>query len=157
MASRLIDYYPELELSGPESSTPWHAEDAEIGFGARLLAARSSGELAATMAELVRAVGGGALAPPLSQALYRAACAVFPLHAREAKLKAARLFGLELEGLSPEDKEFELALHFTRFAIDAVRNALAAPGDDATARVQSGLAQSARRHAPGLLRHGAGG
>lgn len=157
MASRLIDYYPELELSGPESSVSWHAEDAEIGFGARLLAARNGSELAAIMAELVRAAGGADLSLPLSQALYRTACAVFPLHAREAKLKAARLFGLELEGLSPEDKEFELALHFTRFAIDAVRNALAAPGEDASARVQSGLVQSARRQAPGLLRHGAGG
>ncbi|WP_183441881.1 hypothetical protein [Pseudoduganella violacea] len=88
------------------------------------------------------------------QALYPAAAAVFPLRARDAKLKAARLFGLELEGLSPEDKEFELALHFTRFALDTARNALAAPGDDAAARVRSGLMQSARRHAPGLLRHG---
>ncbi|UTY59789.1 hypothetical protein [Massilia sp. erpn] len=154
MASRLIDYYPELELSGPENGASWRAEDAEIGFGARLLAARSGSEIAATLAELARMVGGGALVQPLSQALYPAAAAVFPLRASDAKLKAARLFGLELEGLSPEDKEFELALHFTRFAFDTVRNALAAPGDDAAARVRSGLMQSARRHAPGLLRHG---
>ena len=66
----------------------------------------------------------------------RAAKSILPLHraggplidalgSGGAKLctRAARIFGLELEGLSPDDKEFELAQHFIRFAADAVRHA----------------------------------
>jgi len=35
--------------------------------------------------------------------------------------RAARILGLELEGLSPEDKEFEIARRFVRMSGDAVR------------------------------------
>jgi hypothetical protein len=66
---------------------------------------------------------------------------------------AGRIFGLELEGLSPEDKEFEVAKSFVRFAGDAVRNALAAPPSAPPRAVaQSAAIQAARRYAPGLLR-----
>jgi hypothetical protein len=69
---------------------------------------------------------------------------------------AGRIFGLELEGLSPEDKEFEVAKSFVRFAGDAVRNAVAAPPSAPPQAVaQSAAIQAARRYAPGLLRGGA--
>jgi len=71
--------------------------------------------------------------------------------------KAGRIFGLELEGLSPEDKEFEVAKRFVRFAGAAVKNALSTPitaGPRAVAKMA--IVQAAQRHAPGLLRVGLG-
>src|SRR5262245_9427640 len=46
---------------------------------------------------------------------------------------AGRYFGLELEGLSPEDQEFEAAKAFVRFAGEAVKNAAVAPSTAAPA------------------------
>ena len=40
---------------------------------------------------------------------------------------AGRIFGLELEGLTSEDQEFEVARQFVRFAGSAVQNAAQAP------------------------------
>jgi hypothetical protein len=75
--------------------------------------------------------------------------------ARVAKA-AGNLFGLELEGLSAEDREFELARGFVRFASAAARNAAAAPqGAPPAAVAKAAAASAARQHAPGLLGPGA--
>jgi hypothetical protein len=66
---------------------------------------------------------------------------------------AGRAFGLELEGLSAEDAEFEVARRYVRFASAASRRAANAPS---TARPQAAAraaaVAAARRHAPGLVR-----
>jgi hypothetical protein len=70
---------------------------------------------------------------------------------------AGRLFGLELEGLSPEDSEFEVSKQFVRFAGATVKNAL--QGDPSAARsktVQQAAWKAARAHAPGLMNVAAG-
>jgi hypothetical protein len=64
---------------------------------------------------------------------------------------AGNLFELELEGLSQEDREFEAAKQFVRFASEAVKNAASAPGGNPVAIARSALAAAAQRHAPGLL------
>jgi hypothetical protein len=64
--------------------------------------------------------------------------------------EAGRAFGLELEGLSPEDKEFALARQFVRFASEAVRTASRLKGEP-RAVAHSALRRAARRFAPGLL------
>ena len=65
---------------------------------------------------------------------------------------AADLFGLELEGLSSEDREFEVARSFVRFADAACRNAASAPPNAPPQAVaQAALTAAARQHAPGLL------
>jgi hypothetical protein len=65
---------------------------------------------------------------------------------------AGQTLGLELEGLSPEDKEFEAARQFVRFAGDTVKNALQAPPTANPAAVaNAAAAEAARIHAPGLL------
>ncbi len=67
--------------------------------------------------------------------------------------RAATLFGIELEGLSPEDQEFQAARRFVRFATDAARQALALERRIGPARAaRAGAAAAARRYAPGLLR-----
>lgn len=74
---------------------------------------------------------------------------------------ASSMFEMELEGLSNEDREFEVARRFVRFASDATRRAssAAAAGAPPRAAVGSALKQAAYNHAPGLLRkrRGAGG
>ncbi|MBJ7309181.1 hypothetical protein H7U20_03080, partial [Rugamonas sp. CCM 8940] len=75
----------------------------------------------------------------------------------DLKSRAARVFGIELEGLSPEDKEFEVAQRFVRFACDAARGALGGAGATSEAATQAALWRAARRHAPGLLRCAAPG
>jgi hypothetical protein len=179
MDRRLLDYIPEMEA--PEHAArrlpdgrPIDA-DAEMAFGADLLEVRDRTGLEALLADLVARVGAPGRAvfdTPLGRTLVavlgRAAQPLFPLVAgpvanafdplrgADLKTRAARLFGLELEGLSPEDKEFELARHFIRFAADAIGNATeAGAGGDPHARVQAALMQAARRHAPGLLCHAA--
>jgi uncharacterized protein (DUF697 family) len=66
---------------------------------------------------------------------------------------AGDLLGLELEGLSPEDREFEVARQFVRFASATVKNAAAAPPTQPpSVAARSAVASAARRHAPGLIR-----
>ena len=66
--------------------------------------------------------------------------------------RATRLFGLELEGLSPEDKEFELAKSLVRLVGDAVRHATRLPPMASPLRLaMRAVAQAARHVAPGLL------
>jgi hypothetical protein len=66
---------------------------------------------------------------------------------------AGRIFGLELEGLSPEDQEFEAARHFVQFAGAAAKNAaLASPATPPAVAAQAAAVGAARRLAPGLLR-----
>jgi hypothetical protein len=72
---------------------------------------------------------------------------------------ASNMFELELEGLSNEDREFEVARRFVRFASDATRRAssAAASGASPKAAVGNALKQAAYNHAPGLLRKRRGG
>jgi hypothetical protein len=65
---------------------------------------------------------------------------------------AGRVFGLELEGLSPEDREFEVARRFVRFASAATERALAAsPTANPQAVARAAVAAAARQLAPGLV------
>jgi hypothetical protein len=70
----------------------------------------------------------------------------------DAAAAAGRALGLELEGLSNEDAEFEIARRFVNFAGDAVKNmALAPPATDPRSAAASAAAAAARAYAPGLL------
>lgn len=66
---------------------------------------------------------------------------------------AGRIFGLEFEGLSPEDQEFEVARRFVRFAGTAAKNAaLASPSTPPQTAAKAATVAAAQQHAPGLLR-----
>jgi hypothetical protein len=60
---------------------------------------------------------------------------------------AGHALGLELEGLSPEDAEFETARQFVRFAGAAVKNAA---GAETPLQTQRAVERAAATHAPGL-------
>jgi hypothetical protein len=66
-----------------------------------------------------------------------------------------RAFNLELEGLSPEDQEFEIARELVRLGGEATSMAAAVPesvDDDEAAA--TALRMAVRKHAPGLVRRG---
>lgn len=68
------------------------------------------------------------------------------------------LSNLELEGLSPEDREFEVARQIVKLGGDAVANALNLAGKhDPIKAARSALIDAAKVHAPGLIRPLGGG
>ena len=65
---------------------------------------------------------------------------------------AGSMFGLELEGMSPEDQEFEVARRFVRLAGTAAQQAAQTPpSTPPAAAAQAALAAAAQQHAPGLV------
>jgi hypothetical protein len=65
---------------------------------------------------------------------------------------AKRCFGLELEGISAEDQEFEVARRFVQFGRDAVRECLGRLGTGPARQVaQKAATSAAKRLAPGLM------
>ncbi len=79
-----------------------------------------------------------------------------PLGAKAASSVASaagKAFGLELEGLSPEDQEFETARRFVRFAGEAAKQAGKAAQviDDPQTAAKKALTAAAKKFAPGLL------
>jgi hypothetical protein len=66
--------------------------------------------------------------------------------------QAGALLGLELEGLSPQDQEFEAARQFVRFAGSAYANAATTPpGAPPVSAAQQAAAAAAQAFAPGLM------
>jgi hypothetical protein len=67
--------------------------------------------------------------------------------------KAGQLLGLELEGLSHDDREFEVAKQLVRLTGDAAHRAAATAGSGPPEQVaRHAFIEAAHRHAPGLLR-----
>lgn len=66
---------------------------------------------------------------------------------------AGNLLGLELEGLSQEDREFEVARRFARIAIEATKNASQAPPNaNPQVAAKAAVMMAVRKHAPGMAR-----
>ena len=168
MNSRLLDYQPDLELTPTPRALRVAPADAGMAAAAELLEVDSAADLRQLLAKLINHAGGRAMPPTLRAALLaaleRAAHAALPLTAPAAlvdtlagsgsaalKARAARVFGLELEGLSPEDMEFELARHFVGFANAAIRHVLHNADGDLARAVPAAIAAAARQLAPGLL------
>jgi len=155
--------------------------DEEMELAAELLATSSEAELDQFIGSLIKRAGqavGKAVKGPLGQKLgglvKGAVKTVLPIAGSVAggmfggplgaKIGGAlakaggNALGLELEGLSPEDQEYEVSRQLVRLAGDAVKHAAQggqngrSPDDVARAAVVA----AARRHAPGLLRAAAG-
>lgn len=66
---------------------------------------------------------------------------------------AANLFEMELEGLSAEDQEFEIARRYVRLAGEVAQQAAQAPqGVPPQEAAKTAMITAAQQHAPGLLR-----
>lgn len=157
----------EREWRGATDTEAVFDEAAEMELAAGLLEAKSEGELDRFINDLIDRAGraAGVVAQPAAQdaltgMLKAAAKRAVPVVARrvgstlgagtgvQVVRAAARYLGLELEGLSPEDQEFEAARRLIRFAGEAAKNAVTAP---AGMPPEAAIARAARRHAPGLL------
>jgi uncharacterized protein (DUF697 family) len=65
---------------------------------------------------------------------------------------AGRMFGLELEGMSGEDQEFEVARRYVRFATEATKQAAMAPSTvPPQVAAQQAINAAAKKYAPGLI------
>jgi hypothetical protein len=160
------------EVGGYEVLLP---ENQEMELAAELLEVTNEQELDHFLGGLIRSVGrtlgqvvrspigralGGILKPLAKAALPIAGTALGTFVGGPAgglvggKLAsmAGQLFGLELEGLSPEDREFEVARRFVRFASDATRRTLAAsPTANPQALARAAVSAASRQLAPGLV------
>jgi hypothetical protein len=66
---------------------------------------------------------------------------------------ASGLFEVELEGMDPEQAEFEVARRVVRLSAAAARNVAQAPqGGNPRSVARAAVVSAARRHAPGLVR-----
>ncbi len=169
-----FEFAEEGEAGDTEAESPF-SEVEEMELASELLTVSDEGELDQFLGKLIKKAGKFMKSPvgrALGGVLRKAARHALPMVGRAAggffggplgaaiggKLSSAagRAFGLELEGLSEEDAEFEVARNFVRFAGAAAAKAASAPPSappPTVARVAAVAA--AKRHAPGLLHGGA--
>jgi hypothetical protein len=169
MNRRLLDYNPEAETyeaTSPAvpvgvSSEAVFSEMDEMELAVGLLGVTTHAELESFLGDVINQAGRviGKAVPPLggsalASILTAAAKQSLPVvdgvlehRPSQTVSAAAKYLGLELEGLSPEDQEFEAAKQFIRFAGDATKNAVASP---VSMSPQAAATQAARRYAPGL-------
>jgi hypothetical protein len=164
----------EQEWAG-ESGGSVLSEVEELELAAELLEINNEEELEQFLGSLIKKVGGavrkvvsspvgkaigGVLKGVAKKALPIAGGAVGgffggPLGAKIGSSLASmggQALGLELEGLSREDAEFEASRQFVRFASEAVKNAVTAPkAADPAGVAKSAAMEAARVYAPGLL------
>jgi uncharacterized protein (DUF697 family) len=170
----------EFEAESPTYEFEVFNEAEQMELAAELLEVRDEAELEQFLGSLIkkagRAVGkfvksdagraiGGFLKSAAKKALPIAGTALGGLVGGPLGAKiggslanvAGSALGLELEGLSNEDREFEAAKQFVRFAGESVKNIAATPAaGNAVAAARQAIAQAAKTHAPGLITAGQG-
>ncbi|MDM0106073.1 hypothetical protein QTH97_14105 [Variovorax sp. J22R24] len=171
MNRMLLGYSPDFDLfedaraTGPatgRASRKAVVFDTEsAGLAAELLNAASGQHLSTTLGRMVRAhAPRDAVAPAAAELvslLRTAARQSLPLVAGATARQAGttykrmgRFFGIELEGLSPEDQEFELARRFAQLTREAAHQLAMAPaGLSPAAAARWAARRAARRFAPG--------
>jgi len=169
--------YPEMEQEsyGEYETEGIFNEQQEMELAAELLEVTNEQELEQFLGSLIGKVGGaigkfvkgpvgkavgGVLKTVASKALPIAGGALGTFFGGPAGAMigsnlasmAGSALGLELEGLSQEDREFEAAKQFVRFAGETVKNALEGPPNaDPHAVAQAAASEAARIHAPGIM------
>jgi hypothetical protein len=164
------EVWPKTDTESPFS------EAEEMELAAELLGVTNEAELNQFLGDLIKRGAqavGGIIRSPVGQALGNylkgAARQGLPMLGRavgtyfggpaggqmgaQAASTAGKLFGLELEGLSQEDQEFEVARRIVRFGgAAASRAARSGPAVSPQTAARRGAIQAAQLHAPGLLR-----
>jgi len=175
----LFEIFQEAGAPYQESEVPL-GEDEVMELASELLGVTNENELNYFLGNLFKKVGGaigGFVKSPVGKALggilKTVAKKALPIAggalggliggpagaALGSKLApmAGKMFGLELEGLSPEDRDFEVARRYVKFASNAVKRATAAPPHlDPLKVAKTAITAAARTLAPGLLTPGIG-
>lgn len=166
----LLGYSPDLDIFDDALRAAPQLEREALAFeadqteqAAELLEVGCRPGLAACIARLLRRAAPGPIAPTVERELVRllqgAARIALPTMSavpQDNSAQASRFFGIELEGLSPEDQEFEAARHFAQL-IEAAAHAATQSAAFATptlvpaAAARQAAARAAKRHAPGWL------
>jgi hypothetical protein len=173
MNRALLAFNPEAEGSGGDAllfgvaspdvgrATALTALE-ELDLASSFLEVPPGSRMAAFLRHLVSRsahCGGSAADPAVMRALHRRLVrSGSAVHAALGDAPARQvpspetLFGTELEGLSPEDREFETARRFVRFAVEASRLIACVPSGAAPERIAAHAERLAgRRLAPGLV------
>ncbi|HSW11463.1 MAG TPA: hypothetical protein VLI06_01415 [Solimonas sp.] len=176
MNRMLLGYSPDFDIFDSASNTslaPTRADREAVAFdtqsteqAAELIGTLGRPGFATMLGRLVRrtALDSGrplkdAVAAELVDLLETAAWRALPrsdapiaTDAAAAFGRANRFFGIELEGLSPEDKEFEAARRFVQLSAEAARQAARTPAQlPPRAAARRAAALAARRYAPGWM------
>lgn len=151
------------------------SEEEEMEYAAELLSTSDDQELEQFLGKLIRRAGKkvrkfarSSVGRRLRRGLRKVAKRALPMAGRAIGTAfggpvggaiggrlargAGRIFGLELEGLSPEDQEFEVARRVVRLAGNAAKQAAKAPtraNPDSVAKVA--IVAAAKKDAPGLV------
>ena len=161
-----FDMAPPVGTPSGKQSPPVFNNVNTMSLAIDLLEVNTKPQLDAAVRRIVRRAGE-TVGRPLNEPVAAALSDLLEVAARHALPKQfvapigtntdartkGRFFGIELEGLSPEDQEFETAKAFVRFASEATRRA-ASVSERLSPRTAAHLAslQSARRYAPGWPR-----
>ena len=172
----LTGEYGTGEVHGTMAGEGVFDEVQEMELASALLEVSSEGEMDRFLGNLFRRVGravGSAVRSPTGQALggilKDAARQALPVVGsgigaaiggdrggqigRQLATTAGQIFGLELEGLSQEDQEYETARRYVRLSSAAAANAARMPSTvNPMTAARSAFSMAARRHAPGFLR-----
>ncbi len=144
LASELLEVASEEELEGFLGDL---VKSAASGIG-RVIRSDAGRQLTGILRQAAKTalpVVGGAIGQWASPGSGRAI-------GQRMATAAGDLMGLELEGLSSQEQEFEAARQFVRFASAAGKRAATAPHTvPPRAVAQRSAAWAAQRHAPGLL------
>jgi hypothetical protein len=174
-SGELETYEGQAELEEERYGQESLSEADETELAGELLSVGSEAELEQFLGDFVKSVGRAVgrvakipIPPALTNALKGVAKQALPQlgsaiggmfgGATGSKVggtlasQAGKMFGLELEGLSSEDREFEVARHFIRFATDATKRFLTKGASaNPMSAARSALMTAAKRHAPGLI------
>jgi hypothetical protein len=168
------EFGQELETYGEYNQESPFSEAEEMELAAELLTVQSEVELEQFLGKLIKKAGGflkSGIGRQLTGALKGIAKTALPALGAAAgnfilpgvggaiggKLASAAggMFGLELEGLSYEDQEFEVAKQVVRLGGAAATTAAQTPPNAPPAQAaQAALTSAAQQFAPGLLRPG---
>jgi hypothetical protein len=180
--SELLEEYGDelegdFELTGSSADRPFSAPE-EMELAAELLAVTDEAELDQFLGKVFKRAWRGvkrfarsSVGRKLGGILKGVARTALPIVGKAAgtflggpvggmiggKLASAagKAFGLELEGMAPEEAELEVARRFVRLAGSAAQRAARAPqGAPAGPVAKAAVQAAARVHAPGLLRGG---
>lgn len=168
------EFGQETETYGEYNQESPFSEAEEMELAAELLTVQNEVELEQFLGKLIKKAGGflkSGIGRQITGALKGVAKSALPMLGAAAgnfilpgiggaiggKLASAAggMFGLELEGLSYEDQEFEIAKQVVRLGGAAASNAAQAPPTaNPMQAAQAALTSAAQQFAPGLLRPG---
>jgi len=176
MANRLAAYDPQLEIFEGDQAPAGLRRDRflgeiqEIELATELMELRDEVDLHRFVGGLVRGTAramGRGRGFPAAEAIQRLLISMLRQAIPRQRSSAATIIaptlgdrlvniqdhslGLELEGLSEEDRQFETARQIVRFASDAAEGALTPSVMDPAVAARAAALAAARRHAPGLV------